>query len=401
MTINHLPYPESTESTELDRVLAASGEAAPPGADALTRARARLDLEVDATAVRTARVIRLRRRHRRLTTGLVAAAAGVVAVAGITGLSGVTERSPEVPNTAVGGSPAPVEQEFTTVAQVISAASAATSDVDPTASPYWKVVSSWDCSGVTDSAGVERPAGATCERTIWTGNGRPGVIQDADGDATRIPAGTVAINGRSVPWAAANARRLSAAQVASMVADNADGSKDDRAPSGYYVFKNTFEVLGGAPASGEIRAELWRQLAKVKGVTFNGRATDSRGRSGWRLTWGAGDKGGWGQQSIIVDTSTGMTLETSDRAPGATAWNVNTIVSAGPAQTAPEAMDQAEIKRLRAAAAQACGVGSALSTETGLKSLKRSYREAGPTPTQQACLQERLADVPLLQLGAE
>ncbi|MFT3873885.1 MAG: hypothetical protein QM714_14785 [Nocardioides sp.] len=270
------------------------------------------------------------------------------------------------------------------MAQVIDAAAIASSSVDPTASPYWKVVTSWDCAGIANADGADRPAGSTCQNTMWTGNGRPSVLEDINGEVRQIPQGTIEIDGRTLTWEQVNNQTWTDAQVATMVADNETSTKADRAPSGYYVFKNAIGLLTYTPASPAIRKQLWQQLAKVPGVTFDGRATDALGRSGWRLTWGSQDAG---QESIIIDTTTGMPLEQSDQAAGVKTPNVTTIVSAGPADSAPAAPSAKELRQQKLAQARACGIiPQSVSESASARQQLRPVRMPHLTKKQQSCL---------------
>ncbi len=365
----------------LDQLLADSGHIEPAGSDVLLAARNTVLAEARATAARAAKIVRLRRRHRRLTVGIsTVAAAGIVAAIVVSGGS--------VPNdeniTASPGqrSQAPVEQNFTTVAQVVNAAATASDSVDPTAAPYWKVVTSWDCTGVPDADETPRPAGSMCQNKMWTGNGRPGVLEDINGEALQVPEGTVVIGGRSLTWKQANNRKWTDAQIASMVADHGSSTQEERAPSGHYIFKNAIGLLTYTPASSTIRKQLWRELAAVPGVTFDGTATDALGRTGWRLTW---KRPAWGMESIIIDTSTGLPLEQSDRAPKRKKANVTTIVSVEPTDTAPVAPTAKELRRQKLAIARACGVIPASPTPPGTirPQVGRMHRL---TTEQQACL---------------
>lgn len=328
----------TTAQTELERLLTASGQVDPVDGDTLASARSTVLAEAHATTARAARVVRLRRRHRRVTTAIAAtAAAGVVAVTLLSGGpnpgADVHEAGPDR-DTQAPVEPAPIEPKFTTVAQVVNAAATASAALDPSEAPYWKVVTSWGCAGDPDVNGDPRPSGSTCQSTMWTGLGQPGVHEDIYGETFGLPEGTIAVEGRTLTWKQANEQTWTDAQVASMVADNDASGKTDRAPSSFYVFKNSLELLTYSPASPAIRQQLWRQLAQTEGVAFDGRDTDSLGRDGWRLTWASRD---WGTQSIIIDTSTGMPLEQSDQGAGVESPNVTTIVSVGPADDAPEA----------------------------------------------------------------
>ncbi|HWU33138.1 MAG TPA: hypothetical protein VN108_09700, partial [Marmoricola sp.] len=188
----------------LDQLLLSSSEVDVPSADVLLAARNVVTAEAQATAARAAKIVHLRRRHRRLTIGVAAAAvAGLVAVPLLSQGTNTTRSTDANPR---GHQTAPVEEHFTTVAQVVSAAAAHTTSVDPTAAPYWKVVQSFDCSGVPNAQGKARPSGSTCQLTSWMGNGRPSVYVNANGGAMQFPPSTVAIGGQTLSWREANSR---------------------------------------------------------------------------------------------------------------------------------------------------------------------------------------------------
>jgi hypothetical protein len=175
-----------------------------------------------------------------------------------------------------------------------------------------------------------------CQNSMWTGNGHPGAFEDANGRVTTTCEGSITVDGQTMTWAQANARSWSAADIASMVADNPGGTrKPGRPASSFYIFKNAIGLLTYAPASSAIRTQLWNQLAAIPGVQLDGQQKDSLGRTGWRLTLGS-PGAGYGIQSILIDTDSGMPLEESDKAPG-NRPNVVTIASAGPANSAPTA----------------------------------------------------------------
>jgi hypothetical protein len=104
-------------SSSLDQLRAVSSEVHPVDNDTLIAAGSRIPAEARSSKARAARIVQLRRRHRRLTTG-IAAAAGVVAVtlvsASYDGTVGTPAADPshqfQGPNEQ-----APLEPTFTTV----------------------------------------------------------------------------------------------------------------------------------------------------------------------------------------------------------------------------------------------------------------------------------------------
>jgi hypothetical protein len=225
-----------------------------------------------------------------------------------------------------------VHRQFRTVAQVTRAAGAA-HGAELGSAPYWKVVTdhhSLSCTG--DDC---RPTNG--HRTSWAGIGRPGLIEDTQfgaGDLPSIPASTVTVDGRTMSWSEANGRAWTPAELASLVADGG-GDKPGRAPSSWYVFKNTGDLLAESPASGQVRKALWQQLGRVPGVRLVGSVADHTGRHGWELTL---SMPAYGTQSYIVDPESGSLLESRVRFPGEPlTWA--TYLSAGPATSAPAATE--------------------------------------------------------------
>jgi hypothetical protein len=306
----------------LDELLSQEAAVPPLNPAKFSETQALIEAAAHQDVARLARIHRLRR-GRRLLMGVAAAAvAGVV-------ITTQSTTSPDL-DTSIGTYPNVRTADFKTVAQVTNAALAATADADPTAAPYWKVVSTYQCT--TTAANAPQSGRAACQHTVWEGNGRPGVVEDSAFAATAIPAATVTIGGQTMTWRQANAQSWTDAQISALVADDGPANKPGgRAPTGWYVFKNTGDLLANAPASAPIRRQLWRQLASVPGVKLAGRAKDSRGRSGWLLTL---KTPGYGNQSYVVDTATGMLLEQVVRLPHQDP-SVFTLVSAGPAQAAP------------------------------------------------------------------
>lgn len=319
-----------TSIESLDR----AGAVEEPDPDLLIALESSLAVAVEADIARRARYVRRRRAARISGIGVVAAAAVVgVVVAQPSGTTRVAQaKEPTVSKT-------PISPRFRTVAQVVNAAASAISNVDPTAAPYWKVeLKAHDIGDrVTDN-------GTNCivindhSPTIWWGNGRASVSQDlgglvGEGKPVALPRATVTIDGTTMSWRQANARHWSIAQLRSLVPDNGPSPQQGGPIEGWYVFKNTGDILTDSPASAAIRKELWRNLASLPAVKLVGRATDSLGRQGWKLSISDPSVG---TASYIVDTSTGQLLEQSQTSATSREPDVITLVTAGPSQTAPK-----------------------------------------------------------------
>jgi len=315
----------------LDDLLDDTRPVAAPDREVLARSRAEVLSALDASLVRQARLVR-RRRHRRLALGAVAAASATVIGVGILTTHDSTPPTAgeqplqRTPSTTV------VTPHFRTVAQVTRAAGAA-AGTDLGSAPYWKVVTDYHSLSCTET---------TCtpfngHRVAWTGIGRKGVLEDTqfgEGDRPSLPAGTVTIAGNTMSWPEANRHRWTSSELSSLVADGG-GDKPGRAPSSWYVFKNTGDLLAESPASAQMRKQLWQMLGHVPGVRLVGNVTDHEGRHGWQLKLSMPS---YGTQSYIVDPDSGTLLESRVQMPGEVAtWA--TYLSAGPASSAPAATE--------------------------------------------------------------
>lgn len=329
----------------LDQLLEDSGEVDSPNADVLLAARKVVTAEATTTAARVAKIVRMRRHHRRLTIGVAAAAvAGLVAIP-LLSQGGNTSTPPTATPPVTHVAP-PVQVHYKTVAQVIDAAAAASGSANPADAPYWKVVTSWDC-------GQSEP----CESTQWNGNGRPGASANFDGTGyMKIPAATVTVDGRTMGWKQANNHVWTQTQVASMVADSSPAAMVSTAAANGYMFKNAIGLLTYMPASPAIRQQLWRVLGTAQGAVLKGQVEDSLGRTGWKILL---HTPGQGTQWLVVDTTTGAVLEDGGAGPtpGVAGW-VETIVSAGPADSAPATLTPAQSRRRLLAIYRGCGVTS-------------------------------------------
>jgi hypothetical protein len=78
--------------------------------------------------------------------------------------------------------------------------------------------------------------------------------------------------------------------------------------AGQSAFLQVGSLLGSSPASPQLRAALYRTLARISGVKLIGTVKDSTGRSGTELVF----NGLVNQDRMIVDPGTGVLLETVD-----------------------------------------------------------------------------------------
>lgn len=326
----------------LDELLTQAGAVDTPPADLITAIEPTLAAAARADITRRATVVRRRRMARFGTAGVgVAAAAAVVGV--ITLQPGRTTAPEAGPTSTV-----PVTPDFKTVAQVVNAAADATPDVDPTAAPYWKTV-------VRSDSFMTRPLpdGTYCNvaqhlvLTGWSGNDRPSVgfvtgdpMSHDNGKPVARPAAGSVIDGRAMSWRQINEGHWTHAQIVGMVTEPGmnDGDNGGRPPAPYYVFKDTAELLLASPASPAIRKQLWHHLASLRGVRLDGRAKDALGRQGWKLSYEGPTIGGhkYGDEAVIVDPESGLLLQNSVTFPEDSAPSMEVLVSAGPADTAPE-----------------------------------------------------------------
>ena len=280
---------------------------------------------------RRAKVARLRRvRPVLIGTAAAAVAAGVVVTTAL-------------PRTTRPGTGTAASGQFTTVAQLIDAVSAATPPVDPTSGPYWKVTVETHCY----------PTGTLCDWTTWNGIGRDGIntVGRPGVDLNyepQCPASLTALGGRSMPWAAVNARTWSQQDIAKLLEANT--------PSGHVIkskvngvttltwkpspatpdelFQTAVGILAYDPASVTIKRQLWAAIKGMSGVTLVGQRTDARGRIGWQVSMAA-RPGSTGAESVLVDDLTGSVLEIASQDAGGKPA-VSTIVSAGVSQSAPK-----------------------------------------------------------------
>lgn len=313
----------------LDELLDRAGAVDAPAPDAVNRladtiaSAARADLTRRAVLVRRRRIARI--------------GSAAVALTAAAAIGGFVALQPSAHAPSAQTKPLmQVTPQFRTVAQVINAAAAATPNVNPAASPYWKVVTRDHSEGCTVGPGGPQSCAFTTNiHTMWMGNGRPGVLQiRGDMDVTEsIPAEAIRIGGTFMSWQDVNARQWTVDQLAALVGDDVPPGKPGRAPAEWYIFKNTGDLLMNSPASADIRKQLWRHLATVSGVHLDGRATDSQGRQGWKLSI---SMPAYGTQAYVVDPDTGAILESIVQFPQDTSpSSIITLISAGPASTVP------------------------------------------------------------------
>lgn len=331
----------------LDELLEKAGTVQAPPADLIDRLNSELAEAAHRDIARRALLVRRRRIGRFATVGVGAAAAA--AVVGAIALQPTETRAPAADGPS---STAPVTPEFRTVAQVVNAAAEATPSVDPTAAPYWKVV--------TEShsfATWPLPDGTHCNQAVhmvhtsWAGNAGVGVVVNGgdpfnhdDGRPIATGPAVAAFGGRMLTWRQINAGQWTDAQIATMVTESGatPTGTDGRPPAAYYVFKSTAELLMSEPASPAIRKALWHNLASLPGVRLDGRAKDERGREGWQLSYPGPiiDGHKYGDEYAIVAPSSGQLLQSSVAFAQDANPSVDTLVSAGPAETAPTPQPQ-------------------------------------------------------------
>ena len=304
----------------LEELLDRAGTTDVPTDEVLAHVGASLETAARADIARRALLVRRRRAARFGTAGV-----GVAVAAAVVGVIAFQPGHTAAP-AAGSHSNGPVSPKFTTVAQVVNAAAAATPNVDPTASPYWKVTTGTTCGG---SKGAY-----PCQFTMWVGNGRPGITPVDNDGYVQTCDGVGTIDGKTMSWQDINARTWTDKQLSTLAAGE-DANISGGTVTSFDVMKNALGLMTYTPVSSTIRKQLWKEMATVPGAKLEGRHRDALGRTGWLLVF-TGDNGG-GQsvgQSILVDTNTGMALEQSDWVVGKPK-NVTTVVSAGPVESAP------------------------------------------------------------------
>lgn len=302
----------------LDALLAAEIDVQELSETAFEEIRGEVRKAARADVVRAAKALK----SRRIRMGVVGIAAASVAGVATLALPAPHTGEPSAVNRR------PVEVEYKTVAQIISAAAVAPSLGDPASAPYWKVVKSSPC---VSTRSMKFPAGSRCTNTVWWGNGRPSVLLPnypgipGDSRPYQWPANTYDVDGNTLTWSEINVRAWTGAQIASLVA----AQKPATEPAPWFDFAVATDLLADAPASDTIRKQLWRYLGTIPGVRMKGKAHDSIGRTGWRISMpeGPGDT-----PSVIIDPATGLVLEQENLAQPDSR---TTFTSVGPTATAP------------------------------------------------------------------
>lgn len=101
--------------------------------------------------------------------------------------------------------------------------------------------------------------------------------------------------------------------------------------SAEYEWYDIEQLLGTAPISSKLRAALFRVLAEIPGVQLDGTRTDSRGRSGTRISIDLGNARSW---YVLIEPRTATLLAdgvTDTSAPLGTHHGSRTYTGAGPA----------------------------------------------------------------------
>lgn len=328
----------------LDDTLAAARSVALPRQEILDHGRADLIELTHADILLHARIVR-RRRRRRAIVGVSFVAATVGAFLVIPRDDGPRPPSAAAPP-APASPPAVVEVAYTNASQVLAATATAAGSQAAPDSPYWKVV-------------TQQGADASTRRSVWAGVDGPGVTEMGivggltEHMFTAIPQSTVRLGKRTYTWRELNDGALSAPQLARLLTENElahdDPTKTDRAAHESYFFKEAYELLARTPASPAVRQKLWDAVADIDGVELDGKVTDSLGRAGWAVSL---TLVGQGSQTYIVDPANGALLESRGHAEGvspADGW-VETLVEAGPADSAPQPTPKQEIRRRMEAA---------------------------------------------------
>lgn len=316
---------------KLDELLESESKVLPR--TSLTREAARSAL-VEAAhndIARRAKIVRLRRRR------VMAACAAVVVVAGVATVHAYgSEKPTSHADAGAQGTKAPITTNFRTVSEVVDAAAAAPSIAGPGNAPYWKVV----LSAPETDCNQNRCHRSTTRASYWIGLNKPGVQNFGllgPGKPWISSTGIlkVQIDGHWMTWGQANAKTWTTAQLKTIQFGGFNPIRGPwlSAPAWYRTGYDVASALISAPASHTIREQLWKILGNVPELQFQGRAKDSLGRPGWRLTLPSAG-GDWAAMSYVVDAATGVVLEYAEHSPYSPAAAV-TVVSAGPANSAP------------------------------------------------------------------
>lgn len=289
----------------------------PPSDAVLGRARAALDAQIRMSEQHVAAVARRSRRRRRTAVAIASvAAAAALVVAPVIGLGGSHPDSAQA-------------------AAVLTAAGAAAAE-QPGGWPdatYWHVVSE-----------QQDGDGPAYHREIWLGRLVPGVLQDArledhragaSGDVSTIALDkTVFDAGKAVDWAGLYALPTDPDALERVLRAGSAGAGPDPDTELWVVVG---DLLRETPAPPQLRAALWDVAARVPGVTVVGTVRDHAGRTGKAVER---TMPGSGRERLILDPTDGRLLEQVDYGRSGGAQYRQTILSQGPAATAPAADPQ-------------------------------------------------------------
>ncbi|MDC7122676.1 CU044_5270 family protein [Cellulomonas fimi] len=282
--------------------------------EALARAAARVDAEVR-TASQRVHVIRRAKRRRRV------AAASFVSVAAAAALV-------IAPTVDLGGG----RLESAEAAAVLVSAAAAAGDQAggwPDAA-YWHVVSTQEYDGVT------------YPRQMWRGRIADSAIQDtfafdvgpelsgADGVYT-VGVGPAIF--AYVDWAGLYALPTDPTELEHALRNMGEGHGPD--PDSQ-LWSDIGELQRETPAPPALRAVLWTVASRIPGVVLVGDVTDSTGRPGVAVERDMTEDG-WSRERYIIDRATGDLLEEVSFDSDDTVVYRMTVLSQGPADSAPPA----------------------------------------------------------------
>lgn len=290
----------------------------------LAEAKANIDNRTASPTTRTAT------RHRSVRRGLSTVAVSGLALCAVLVVTSrdanrdLVTPTPNARPTVAPATSSPAAPVYTTASQVLAAA-AVSSAAQTASSPeaeYWRVESKWQREG------DDIPGGSMSgPRIMWQGHTSKGVLYQ-DGRLTKMPPASFSMQQTSFSWDELTDLTTSPKKLEKMLRAETAGLRND--PDAY-MFKFIFELLAESPAPPQLRSALWKVAAGLKGATLSGQQVDAIGRSGWSITLG--------EVTYIVDTKTGNILETFFTHDGTVSYR-STIISAGPAATAPRTIDE-------------------------------------------------------------
>jgi hypothetical protein len=261
----------------------------------------------------------LRRRRRRRRALGVGGAASVLAVTVVLGLLPGAGAAPDA-----------------AAAEVLTAAGKAAGEQPG----GWADATYWHVTSEIQYAGQDART-----RQSWLAHDGEGAFQDAglfaemspdaptgeDGVRTETLGPTVFYAGDAVDWDGLYALPTEPTALEARLRGAIDGSGPDDDTELWEIVKG---LLGGTPASPDLRAALWQVAATIPGVESVGSTTDALGRPGVALER-TSDYQGWGTDRLVVDTTTGRLLEVWGDTESGTTWWRQTYVDQGPADSAP------------------------------------------------------------------